>query len=165
MISKTFLVKELRKLNGLYSSSSSSDVDMQLRFSRLAVLEVGAWSESCMDNIIESYIKRKKLKSRANSDYISDKIKRTYGFSYDPDFRRLLINSIGIASLDKLENSIDQGKFLSLKSALGTMKTERDSHAHKTIGALTVSMAPSVCLRNFDAIYDGLKEIDVYLRR
>ena len=52
------------------------------------------------------------------------------------------------------------------ESTLGTLKAARDAEAHTHIKGVTRRInAPSVTLCQFVAVYDGLVEVDSFLRR
>lgn len=53
-----------------------------------------------------------------------------------------------------------------MKSSLGTLKQVRDKQAHTHIKDTTIRIdAPSTTRSNFDNVYDGLKDIESYIRK
>jgi hypothetical protein len=119
-----------------------------------------------MDSLILRCGKRH-LKVSKNLDYCKDGIiGKTYGFDYNRHFRQMLISLIGLVMVERLENQLDQTKHLLFKSTLGSLKVVRDSAAHTHLkGATRTLDAPSVALRNFQKVYDGLLDIDQAMRR
>lgn len=163
MIAKTSLVKNLSKLDRLYKSSVSAH-DAQL-FAKLAILEMCGWIEEAMDDIVHRCAMRK-LKVPANVNYVKQSvIKRTYGFVYDEHFRRMLLQVVGLCAVEKIEATVDPGKFQTLQATLKTLKVSRDSEAHThTSGITKVLDAPSVTIAHFQRVYDGLSDVCTALK-
>ena len=117
-----------------------------------------------MDLIIEDLAKRV-LKNRSNIKITQELIKRNYGFEYEDNFRKLLVNVIGLVNVEKLEVKIDQIKYSKLKAALTNLKACRNREAHTHLKGVARSIdAPSVIKRNFIDVYEGLKNIELTLK-
>lgn len=116
MVSKTSILENLQGLDALYQKSSSTK--KSLFFSKLAILELCGWTEESIDDIIKRCAKRK-LKEKVNLDYLIKEIERTYGFTYEKHFRKMLVELIGFINIERLERKVDKDKFHNLKSTLG----------------------------------------------
>jgi hypothetical protein len=164
MIAKSYIKGNLERIERLYNKSSN--IQDGLFYSKLAILELCGWIEISMDDIILRLAK-KHLKQSKNIGFVEKEvIKRTYGFDYSRHFRKMLINIIGIAGVEKLEKKIDSIKFQLMISSLDSLKLYRDSEAHTYIKGTTKRMdAPSVTMNRISDIYNGLKNIDDELRR
>lgn len=160
MASKTYILRELNKINRLYNEATQKgDGNLQRFYSKLALLELCGWIEQSMDDMIER--PKKRLKKEENIKYLEKEIvKRNYSFTY-VHFRRMLIQAIGLLKVERLEKKLNESKNNLLKSALGTLKKIRDAHAHTHIYGTTATFyAPSYSRRYFNAVYDGLEQID-----
>lgn len=162
MIAKFYIERNLKKLDSMIRKPNQGVLVPQM-YSKLAIIEVGGWTEMTMDDLIQ-----RATKKATSQKYITDKIiKPIYGFSYDEHFRKMLIQAIGIVTVDQVESQIDSAKFQRLRAALGNLKTARDGMAHtyvKDTGTTTSISAPSVTITYFHNIYAGLKEIELVMR-
>jgi len=164
MISKTNIQQNLFNIRSLYNSEPS--LKRSLFYSKLALLELCGWIEESMDEIIIRCARRY-LKSYDNLSIAkSEIVKKTYGFNYKIHFRKMLMKTIGIINLERLEKSYNQSNFSLLKSNLDSLKTCRDSEAHTHIKGTTHRIdSPSVTIDRFFIVYEGLKDIEQALRK
>jgi hypothetical protein len=164
MITKQYIVPSLQALDTAYRNAMSAD-DAE-RFAKLAIIEMCGWIEESMDSLILRCGKRH-LKISKNLDYCEEGIiGTTYGFDYNRHFRWMLIRLIGLVTVERLESQFDQTKHHLFKSTLASLKIVRDSVAHTHLkGATRTLDAPSMALRNFQRVYDGLLDIDQAMRR
>jgi len=132
----------------------------------LAILELCGWIEQSMDDLILKNAK-KYLENKANFDFVkAEVVKRTYSFDYNNHFRKMLMNIIGIINVERLEKKLDKSKFIPLEANLRRLKKCRDNEAHTHIKNTTKSLdAPSATIRNFQIVYDGLKDIQYKLKK
>lgn len=165
MITKSYLFKTLNRLDKLYNDPTA-DNQKTSSYSKLALIELCGWIEETMDDIVLRCAKRC-LKSPANQKFIKDEIiKPNSNFQYEA-FRKMLIMVIGLATLEKIEEKLENtGKISALKSDLGNLKKSRDTAAHShTTGTLRTYDAPSKTKHDFDRIYALLTELDAELHR
>lgn len=164
MINKQQIQNNLNQINKLYQKNMGNR--KALFYSKLAILEVCGWVEESMDDIIQINANRH-LKEKQNLDYVDKPIiQLTYGFDYQNNFRNMLIQLIGIINVERLESNINSNKFLDMKSALGSLKKCRDRQAHTHIrGTTTVIDSPSVTQNRFHQVYEGLKDIELCVRK
>lgn len=158
MISRTEIDRNLRALNGKFlKARRTKDA---LFFSKLAIMELGGWIEVSMDDVVRRCSKRI-LKERDNLQLIETSIKKNHGFNYKENFRRMLIDLVGIVNVERIERRADQSKRLKMEAALKHIKASRDPEAHTYIKGTTRTIdAPSLTYSKFVDIYEGLQEIE-----
>ena len=119
-----------------------------------------------MDSIVRTCAKRY-VKDTSKLKHIENTIIRTtYGFTYNDDFRGMLIEVVGQPKVEELEKSLDPLKFHLMKSSLGSLKGQRDRAAHTYLAAVTQTLlAPSTINKHFLQVYDGLKDLEGCVRR
>ena len=164
MITKQYIVPSLQALDTAYRNAASDD-DAE-RYAKLAIIELCGWIEESMDSLLLRCGKRH-LKDAKNLGYCEDDIiNPTYGFDYHKHFRFMLIRLVGLITVERLERQVDQAKHATLKSSLGSLKVVRDSVAHTHLKGTTRRLdAPSVTLRSFQSVYDGLLDLDQTMRK
>ena len=129
-------------------------------YSKLAILEVCGWIEESMDEIIRDCA-NKHLKDQKNLNYVEECIRDTHSFKYETNFRKMLIQTIGLINVEKLEHVFDAKKFIQMTSSLGELKQRRDDQAHTYVKDTTLTIdAPSWTQRRFLNVYEGLKDIE-----
>lgn len=163
MINQAQISASLARLDVLFQAATGPD-DPQF-YCKLALLELGGWTEVTMDEIILKLCSRL-LKEQANIDYIKKQVvKRTHGFEYNQHFREMLIRLIGKSGVEIVESRFDPGKFAPLVSLLATLKQERDPHAHQDLASAGISTtttleAPSKVIQKLAIVHAGLEDID-----
>jgi hypothetical protein len=164
MITKQYIVPSLQALDAAYRGAGTAD-DAE-RFAKLAIIELCGWIEESMDELINRS-SRRNLKVPKNREYCAEKIVGSvYGFDYNKNFRGMLMQLIGLVNVEKLEARVNQAKHDSLKSTLGTLKQARDSIAHTHLKGVTRTLdAPSVTIRSFQRVYEGLADLEYTMRR
>lgn len=168
MIQKRLFLFQLKKLDKLYEDALyGRDIELPKYYSRLAVLELGSWIEECMDELVFYYTLRgrKRLRERANIQYLENLVKNNYGFHYNSNFRRMLKQTIGLVVLERIEKKMDSNLRQGLESALTQTRLERNQHAHKPIHISPKFTSPSVCLSLFNNIYNGLEEYEKQFKK
>jgi len=165
MISKTRIIKELKKIETLYDKASyARNADLRNFYSKLALLEFCGWIEQSIDNITSRI--KKKLKKNENIQYVESIIKQTSSFTYDKHFRKTLIKTFGIFNVEQIEKKIDVNKKDQLRISLNNLKKIRDDHAHTYVYGTTAKFwAPSYTVSFFNKVYDGLREFEKQLTK
>lgn len=159
MIAKTYILENLGQLNSRFLRTSKPKDGIY--FSKLAVLELCGWIEMSMDDIVLRTC-QKRLSDPRNLKYVEkDVIARTYGFQYQLHWRNMLIRTLGIVRVEKIERAVNQQKRVNLESELGNLATIRNSLAHTYVRGTQVQIdAPSVTMDRFTHLHDGLKEFE-----
>jgi len=163
MKSKVEIEKLLNELDGFYNQPHCSNEHAQL-YSKIALLELCGWLEVTLDEIVKDYALDTtipKLTKPKNVEYLEENIiRKTSGFKYDRNFRPMLIHTIGIIGVEKLEEKCDVD-LQKLKSVLGTIERERDVAAHTSIaGVASTYDSPSVIKNKLDQLYLILEKIE-----
>ena len=159
MIAKSYIRRSLRFCQAKYSNAAGK---MEaLAFSKLAVLELCGWIEDSIDDIVLKCANRH-LKSHKHTKFIkSQVVERTYGFEYDRHFRAMLVHVFGLVVFERIEISIDPGRFQKFKSALGELKVERDRQAHTYLKGVTIAVnAPSKTISLHADVEAGLLDFE-----
>lgn len=136
-------------------------VKKALLYSKLAILELCGWVEESMDDIVLRCA-RTHLRDARNLQFARGTIvRRTHGFDYEKDFRSMLIQLVGLVSVERLERRVDETKMATFKATLANLKKVRDSEAHTHIKKATKNVnAPSATISQFLLVYEGLLEYD-----
>lgn len=164
MISKSYILDTLKMLDRKYRNASTPKES--LFYSKLAILELCGWIEESMDDVVLRCANRH-LKVVSNVTHFKNKIvKKTYGFDYQHNFRRMIIQLLGLVNVERIEKRVNQTKQAHLIATLSALKLVRNAEAHTHIKGVTRNInAPSVTLNQFPALYGGLIEIDAVMRR
>lgn len=139
---------------------TSPELEYQIMYSKLGILELSGWVEEQFDRIVLHFIPEK-IQSHEICTILKDRIDRTYGFSYDKHFRKLLIIAVGTVRLLKIEEELNKdGSLSQLRSELETLHKQRNSAAHTFIKDTILSFdAPSVTRDRFRKIEPILKNL------
>lgn len=164
MVSKTSILKNLSIISKLYNKTSNPKE--ALFYSKLAILELCGWIEESMDNIVENCANRK-LRNNDNLKFLEKEIiKRVHSFDYHNNFRKMLMQVIGLIRLEIIESKVDQTKLELMKVSLNALKEQRDPVAHTHIKGITLRIdAPSITKQRIVNVYEGLKNIEHELKR
>ena len=110
----------------------------------------------------------KKLTEPVNEAYLEDTIiKNTWGFDYTKNFRQMLMRTVGLTTLEKIEGAVDGAKFAKMNAALNLLKAARNDVAHTYVKHIAVAApipAPTVVATYFQDIYVGLKDMEVVMK-
>jgi 2-iminobutanoate/2-iminopropanoate deaminase len=166
VVKKTQIQSNLNQIEKLYQKYMSGKSGGRVEyFSKLAIIETCGWIEESMDDIIRRCA-NKHLKESKNIRFIEGLIGDTHSFKYHDNFRNMLIQTIGIINVEKIEQVFDTKKFLKMTSSLGELKQRRDNQAHTYIKGTTLNIdAPSLTKNRFQKVYEGLKDIEACLRK
>jgi hypothetical protein len=164
LVSKTSILKNLSIISKLYNKTSNPKE--VLFYSKLAILELCGWIEESMDNIVENCANRK-LRNNDNLKFLEKEIiKRVHSFDYHNNFRKMLMQVIGLIRLEIIESKVDQTKLELMKVSLNALKEQRDPVAHTHIKGITLRIdAPSITKQRIVNVYEGLKNIEHELKR
>jgi hypothetical protein len=162
MIVKKHILKTLVDLDERYKVSLLSPTQQDaIFFSKLAVLEYCGWVEEAFDLIVKRSV-NKRLKTQPFKQILQDKIiGNNYGFQYKENFRPMLIQSIGLCGMERIENYLKTtGQLEVLKSELAAVKTDRNNAAHTwTNGATRTYPSPSIIISRLQTIYPIAKDL------
>lgn len=164
MVGKTSILQNLDALERLYNKATG--MKKALFYSKLAILELCGWIEESMDDIVRRCANRN-LRDSPNRSFVeSTIIKRVHGFDYHNHFRAMLMQVVGLITLEKVEKRIDQPNLQVMKAALAALTIQRNTEAHTHLKGTTGRLdAPSATKRKFIEVYGGLKSFEYELRR
>ncbi len=163
MIAKSSILRNLKTLEKLYDASPGNRTG--LLYSKLAILELCGWIEDTMDGMVTRSVTRRIKAVSVRDKFSEDVILHTYGFHYDKHFRQMLVYVIGEVTMLRVEKRLDQTKFQSLRSTLGSLRKSRDIQAHTHLrGGNRRLDSPLVTKANFFRVYDGLVEMESKLK-
>lgn len=157
MLPTTELQERLKEIDLLYLKETDP-IKMQL-WAKLAVLEVGGWTEECIDKIITDFVVAKNPPSK---DKILGRLNKIYGFHYNSEFRAIVVEIIGSILFDDIESKIDL-KCQQLETALAQLKKSRDVSAHTYTKANSAIDGPSTMLDLLNKISLGLTAFNTEL--
>lgn len=150
-------------LDSKYSEDGIS-IDMQILYSKLALLELCGWIEVSFDAILNEYIDKQQLMKK-DSEYIKEFIQNNWGFHYDKNVFSIFCHTIGIVLWDSLQSKINtDGKLELLKSTLNNFTKKRGIAAHTNISVTQTYDSPSTILTNYDNIKDIIKFIEQFMQ-
>jgi hypothetical protein len=159
MIVKQHIERDLARLRTLYTQSvAGPDARVPVYYCKLGVLELSGWVEEAFDLIAYRAVKRR-VRARKFERLVDDAIKRTYGFSYDGDFLRMMAKVVGMPECERLEEHLDSdGSLGVLKGELDAMIRQRNIAAHVSLGPTAPAFdAPSVSLQRLKRIHPIVK--------
>lgn len=158
MILKRDIMALLQNIESLYNEFY--DPIISSYFSKLSIIEICGWIEESFDKIALRAIKGK-IRTTAYNNILEDRIKNNYGFDYKKNFRKMMIQIVGIVEMERLEIELTRtGEINTLISTLKTLKIERDNAAHTTIaGAMPLYQSPILILSHLNDLYPIFKKI------
>jgi len=117
-----------------------------------------------MDYVVKSYAKRK-LRTIPYQQIHNSLVEKNYGFQYKEHFRKMLIPTVGIKQMEKIEVKIERtGLITVLIAELETLKVHRNDASHTYIDATKSYPAPSLTKAQIVRIYPILRQINTEIR-
>jgi len=138
-----------------------TDVVKALLLAKLAALEVGGWTEECIDKIVIDFLDARNPLCKTK---VLDKLKNVYGFQYGKEFRSMIVELVGIIGFEKIENNISIN-CQRLESALSELKQSRDKCAHTYTKSTTAMDAPTKFIQLLSKIEAELSVFNVELHK
>lgn len=159
MIDFITISSTLTQLDGVYSGTT--DANLQLLYSKLAVLELSGWIEVSFDTLCQDYVSRK-IVYPSNQRKIMELVKKHYGYSYDTNVYPMMCSVLGINNWENILDSFPPAPLNQLISILGLYKGLRDPAAHtNTVTGVTPTFrAPSSVLVDFAQIKPGFQYLE-----
>lgn len=124
MITATDLRSRLSEIDVAYVAET--DIVKALLLAKLAALEVGGWTEECIDKIVTDFLDARNPRCRSK---VIDRLKSVYGFQYGKEFRSLIVELVGVIGFERIEDKLSL-QCQQLESALSELKQSRDKCAH-----------------------------------
>ncbi len=161
MIIKTYIERDLKRLNRLYNDSMATlSPEEPIYYSKLAVLEFSGWVEESFDSIALRSVKNE-LKTAKFQKLMKDVIKSNSGFTYDNNFMPMLSKIVGLPTCEKLHEELEiDGSISILSLNLTECWEQRRKAAHVNLANTTISFdAPSVSLGRLLKVYPILRRL------
>lgn len=163
MIALSYIENNIKMLDYRYNKANS--YKDKLFYSKLAMLELCGWIEESMDDIIQRCANRILRNRSLNQKVKKNIIEPNSGFQYKNNFIKMLTSLIGYINVIKLERILDGYRKDRLLSALNSLKTIRNSHAHTHLKGVTRQVdAPHIAMTYFKNVYPGLQDIENKLK-
>ncbi|WOD43475.1 hypothetical protein [Hwangdonia lutea] len=155
MILKRDIKTLLRELDSYYNAEPHP---RSTHYSKLALMELCGWIEESLDKIARRCVKNKILTTQYE-DIMDSIVKNNYGFNYKRNFRKMMLQTIGVVKMEKLETQLNNtGKIGLLNATLDNLTIERNKAAHSTnAGVMLTFQAPSITLNQLEQIYPILR--------
>tara|TARA_Y100000813_G_scaffold197644_1_gene183420 strand:- start:878 stop:1390 length:513 start_codon:yes stop_codon:yes gene_type:complete len=163
MVAKTYIEPTLKALDERYREGLKNKE--ALLVSKMAIIELGGWTEETIDALVSRYAQRK-IQHSPRLNKFNEAVRYTHGFQYQKHFTHLVKELVGCLGVELIERKADRLKIQRLESALSNLTDARNKAAHTHIQGATYTIdAPSVTLSNYNFIYDGLKEFEKYFNK
>lgn len=144
---------------------NAEEPKLKLFYAKLALLEVCGWIEETIDALVLRHAKYILVTPAEYDRYRKEIVNKQYGFHYKDNIVPMLVGLFGRSGVNEFESYHNAAKLEVLKSALGSLKEERNAHAHTHIKGVTRRvMAPSLLQEYFGQVRDGLNEMELAFR-
>lgn len=137
MIPTTDLRQRLNDIDAAYVAET--DIVKALLQAKLAALEVGGWTEECIDKIVLDFLNVRNPTCKAK---VIERLNSIYGFQYNKEFRSIIVELVGVIGFEKIEGNMSL-QCQQLESALAELKQSRDKCAHTYTKSTMAIDAPS----------------------
>lgn len=163
MIDYVSIQNTLARLDTEYISST--DVQMQILFSKLAVLELCGWIETSIDYTLFEYVDSHLVDNNCKTG-INKIMKKNYGFHYDNNLFSLFCSVLGVNNLENILDKISPADFHNLKNITDIYTKERNKAAHTDTPAGTTRTykTPSVVLHDFNLIKPSIQTLEMEIQ-
>lgn len=137
MLSTTDIRHRLSDIEAAYLAET--DTVKALLLAKLAALEVGGWTEECIDKIVIDFLNVRNPRCKAK---VMDRLNSVYGFQYSKEFRSMMVELVGVIGFELIEAKLSL-QCQQLESALSELKQSRDKCAHTYTKPTMAIDAPS----------------------
>ena len=124
MLTASDLRSRLTDIDAAYVAET--DAVKALLLAKLAALEVGGWTEECIDKIVIDFLNARNPRCKAK---VLERLNSVYGFQYGKEFRSMMVELVGVIGFEQIENKLNL-QCQQLESALSELKQSRDKCAH-----------------------------------
>lgn len=164
MIDYISIQSTLNKLDSEYNAST--DLQMPILYSKLAVLELCGWIETNINGMLFEYIDTHVIDPVCITK-IKKIIDKNYGFHYERNLFPLLCSVLGINNLENVIDKISLVDFQNLQSITEVYTLERNKAAHTDtpLGTTRSYKAPSSVLYDYALIKPAIQTIENEIKR
>ena len=158
MIDVESIKNDLELLDSEYNKDDVT-TELQIIYSKMALLSLCCWIEDAFDEIVKCYIAKQAL-TKDIQKYIIDKcVEQNYGFNYMKNIIPMFCSTIGIANWSSIQNSVDNVE--DFKSILNNLSKKRNIIAHKYKSEVMPNYdAPSTIINNFQTVKETICKIE-----
>lgn len=162
MIDIKSITDNLELLDSEYNKDDVT-TELQIIYSKMALLSLCCWIEDSFDEIVKCYIAKHTL-TKDIQDYIEKCIEQNYGFNYKKNIIPMFCSTIGIANWSSIQNSVDNLE--DFKSILNNLSNKRNiiAHSHKC-EMMPNYDAPSTIITNFKKVKETMRKIESEMNR
>lgn len=143
------------------SYRTEADAVKALLWAKLAALELGGWTEECIDKIVMDFLD---ARNPSRKSKVVERLKTVYGFEYGKEFRSLVVELVGVIGFEQIENKIPL-KCQQLETALAALKQSRDRCAHTYTKPSMAIDAPTKMIDLLTKIENGLTAFSLELQK
>lgn len=138
--------------------AATTDVTMNILYSKLAVIEFCGWIEVSIDTLAKDYLNNSILDQSLKAK-VESFIKGHYGFNYERNVLPIICSAIGASNWENIIDRCPSSDFANFLTILGNYKNMRDSAAHTNvvIGVTMTYHAPSVVLNDYNRIKPAIQ--------
>lgn len=165
MLSNAELTTNLQYFEDVYNAAPH-DLRVMLLASKASILEVCGWVEQAMDQLVSDAAGRCALSQKRidwlNQSYIS----KTYGFTYQKHFEKMIVAVVGYRILEQAEISVG-GAILAMNGSLTSLTPLRNHYAHTHFDHLnpfpknmSAIPAPTAMNNHAQIVFVGLTELE-----
>ena len=151
-----------RRYDAISNRRNTRNTPLKLELlSKLAVLELGGWIETAIDQILVEYVSRKISDTGEQARIRHQIIDRVYGFDLDRNIWPLFERILGVAICQRLKSEIENTPgYLQFTSDIGDLAKARKAKAHTCWSGITPHVeTPSWVLDRFQHIYPIVQHI------
>ena len=163
MIDYISIQDTLNRLDTEYNTTT--DIQLPILYSKLAVLELCGWIETNIDNILYEYVDSHIIDIDCKKG-IRNIIRKNYGFHYDSNLFPLFCSVLGINNFENILDKLTSTDFQNLKGITGTYTDERNKAAHTDtpVGTTRSYKSPSSVLHDYNLIKPAFQTIETQIQ-
>lgn len=155
MIDFTTIQINLAHLDTEYASTT--DITMNILYSKLAVIEFCGWIEVSIDTLAKDYLNNTILDHSLKSK-VESFIDGHYGFNYEHNVLPIICSAIGASNWENIIDKCPVGDFSNFLNVLGNYKRMRNTAAHTNVAIGTRTyFAPSLVLNDYNRIKPAIQ--------
>lgn len=158
MLASTDLRQRLVDIDKDYAAET--DTVKALLLAKLAALEVGGWTEECIDKIVNDFLDVRNPRCKVK---VLERLGKVYGFRYGNEFRSMMVELVGVIGFERIEDRLSL-QCQQLESALSELKQSRDKCAHTYTKPTMAIDAPTKMLELLTKIETGLAAFNIELQ-
>lgn len=159
MIAKTEIERTLKGLQHRYGKAKTQKEPLWL--SKLAIIELCGWIEVSLDDLVLRLANKTLNETGHLTHFQIEVVNKNFGFHYKKHFKNMLMASVGLEGVERIESLVSSINKALLLSEFGALTISRNNLAHTYVKGVAAAIdAPSVTLARFNRIYPALKDYE-----